>query len=429
MSADSSNLMLQVYDFFKHLYPASSPQSFLAFERLGFPINPAEFQINGAACPPLAIEWLSGLGNKALTFQNDTVMHSSLTIDGLLGLMLNASMPKSADDMTALGAAKLGAASKFDITVQSLSGIPNDVFRPIVASPVNWFEPEQAANWNLYRLGQLASPTSAPPSPTPNPPSRLETQPLTWSVIGTPHVQPTDKAPTALPPLVLQVAAPLPRSSVSVTLTPARMAMMARPALAVAMAPLQQRTTLSARTDQIHSNPRMSTLHTLQEIAAVSVNATARPVSSSDIFITFEYCVVSLEWPWIEEAFLLLRNWFVPGYAQSAISNGSGLLDTGPLPALPTGFILIRKLQIQANWAQSDLDAIQGAAGFGPFSLAGRTYNTQSGLLTCDGMQIIGWFCSALPQLPPCQDPHLAIAPGTVVSTTPPDTTVAPSVI
>jgi hypothetical protein len=201
------------------------------------------------------------------------------------------------------------------------------------------------------------------------------------------------------------------------------------------MAPLQQHPSSLASTNQIHVNVareaplRMSTLHNaLQETAAVSVNATARPVSGSDIFITFEYCVVSLDWPWIAEAFLLLRNWFVPGYAQSSVSNGSGLLDTGLLPALPTGFILIRKLEIQANWGQSDLDAIQGAAGFGPFSLAGRSYNDQTGLLTCDGMQIIGWFCSALPQLPPCPDPHLAVAPGTVVSTALPDTTVAPPV-
>lgn len=49
--------------------------------------------------------------------------------------------------------------------------------------------------------------------------------------------------------------------------------------------------------------------------AATSAAATVQPVSGLDIFVTFEYCVVSLDWPWIERAFLLLRDWFVPGYA------------------------------------------------------------------------------------------------------------------
>jgi hypothetical protein len=437
MTPDPSNPLQQVYDFFKHLYPASSPESFFAFEQLGFPIDPADFQIDGAACPPLGIEWLSGLANKAFVFQNSMVQHSSLTVDGLVGLMLNASMPNSTDDMPTLGATKLAAGSKFDITLQSLSGIANDDFHPVVASPINWYQPDQAGNWRSYPLGQPPPTTTAPPPITPSPsapqpPGRLPTQLLHWSVPAA-SVQPIARVPAAVPraPLVNQVE---PSLSIRATLTPARMAMMARPSpSAVAVSAFQQHPSMPAITEQnrislVREAPvRMLQLHTtLQNAATASATAAAQPVSGSDIYVSFDYCVVSLEWPWIDEAFLLLRNWFIPGYTQAAISDGSGLTDAGLLPALPTGFILIRKLTIKANWAQSDIDAIQVSAGLGPFSLAGRNFNPKTGLLTADGMQIVGWFCSALPQLPPCADPHLAVAPKPVASTAPVDTAAQP---
>jgi hypothetical protein len=438
MATDPSNPLLQVYDFFRHLYPASSPGSFFAFEQLGFPVNPADFEFNGAALPPLGVEWLSGLANKAIVFQNGAVQHSSLTVDGLIGLMLNASMPDSTDAMVPLGAAKLAAGNKFDITLDSLSGIPNDSFHPVLASPVNWYEPNQAGNWKSYPLAQPASNTTIPPPPTPpkpplsatQPPVRVQTQILDWNLPAASR-QPIGRAALPRFPQVSPAESSL---SVRATLTPARMATMARTSpSAMAVSAIQYHPTTLADTGQYRLSlareapVRMLKLHdTLQQAATASATVTAQPVSGSDVLVSFDYCVVSLTWPWIDEAFLLLRNWYVPGYPQAAISNGSGLLDVGLFPAMPTGFILIRDLAIKASWAQSDIDAIDVSAGLGPFSLAGRNFDPKTGVLTASGMQIVGWFCSALPQLPPNADPHLSAAPTPAAATTVPDNAAQP---
>jgi hypothetical protein len=107
----------------------------------------------------------------------------------------------------------------------------------------------------------------------------------------------------------------------------------------------------------------------------------------------------------------------VPGYARGDISNGTGAHDPGVLPVLTTGFVAIRNLKIASAWSQQDLAVVQGSASLGPFSLIGRSYDAASGTLTCPGIQIIGWFCSALPVLPPASDPGLAAAQPSPVKT------------
>src|SRR5262249_9582151 len=91
-----------------------------------------------------------------------------------------------------------------------------------------------------------------------------------------------------------------------------------------------------------------------------------------------------------------------------AFSDGTGGDDSGLLPVLTSGFVAIRNLKISSNWSNNDLQAMQGSASLGPFSLVGRTYAAGTGTLTAPGIQIIGWFCEALPVLPPDSDPAMA---------------------
>jgi hypothetical protein len=126
--------------------------------------------------------------------------------------------------------------------------------------------------------------------------------------------------------------------------------------------------------------------------------------------MSFEHCVVTLNRPWWPEVFLMIRGWFVPGYASAEFSNGKGNGDPGLLPVLASGFVAIRNLKISTKWSDDDLVAMQKSASFGRFSLVGRTYDSQTGTLSCPGIQIIGWFCEALPILPPASDPAIAAA-------------------
>jgi len=144
--------------------------------------------------------------------------------------------------------------------------------------------------------------------------------------------------------------------------------------------------------------------------AALTASTTVQTVTTDSISMSFEHCIVMLQRPWFPEQLLLLRNWFMPGYARGDISAGKGSGDTGIMPVVTTGFVAIRNLKIASKWSTQDLAAVEGAASFGPFSLIGRSYDQVSGTLASPGMQIIGWFCSALPVLPPASDPTLTAA-------------------
>jgi hypothetical protein len=145
-----------------------------------------------------------------------------------------------------------------------------------------------------------------------------------------------------------------------------------------------------------------------QATGQLEATTTAQPVSTNTIDMSFEHCVITLNRPWWPEVFLMLKNWFVPGYACAEFSDGFGSEDSGLLPVLASGFVAIRNLKISTKWSNDDVAAMQGAASFGPFSLVGRTYDAGTGTLTCPGIQIIGWFCEALPILPPNSDPAIA---------------------
>jgi hypothetical protein len=151
--------------------------------------------------------------------------------------------------------------------------------------------------------------------------------------------------------------------------------------------------------------------------AQLHATTTAQPVATNSMDISFEHCIVTLTRPWWPEVFLMVRNWFVPGYPRAAFSNAKGDGDLGLLPVLASGFVAIRNLKISTQWSDDDLAAMQKSASFGPFSLVGREFNAGTGTLSCPGIQIVGWFCEALPILPPASDPTMAEPQGTTPST------------
>lgn len=68
--------------------------------------------------------------------------------------------------------------------------------------------------------------------------------------------------------------------------------------------------------------------------------------------------------------------------------------------------LVVKNVNITANWSQEDLARIQGtAAALGPFSLVNYKFN--NGALSAPGMQIIAWVCQVMPALPPASDPAL----------------------
>ncbi|HSR78512.1 MAG TPA: hypothetical protein VLN57_18170 [Xanthobacteraceae bacterium] len=309
--------------------------------------------------------------------------------------------------MAMLGAAKDPAAKAFDLKLGSLAG-PFQ-FRPVYATPDNWYDPDAKDNWTTHTVGQqTTTPTQPPPAPPTRPP--LQLPPLGWRVLPN-QFRPAIQTSVASGHWMSFTAQAQPAPSIPRTAGTAlrmRAAMTAAPAAAAPPATLRLGRPVSFRP-----------LVAAEATAKLNAAGSAQPVATDSLDLGFDHCVVALNWPWFPQAFLLTRNWYVPGYARASFANGTGAGDPGLLPVLPSAFVVIRNLRICAKWSNDDIAAMQASASFGPFSLVGRSFDSGSGALTCPGMQIIGWFYNALPVLPPADDPALAPAAKPSDSATP----------
>jgi hypothetical protein len=132
----------------------------------------------------------------------------------------------------------------------------------------------------------------------------------------------------------------------------------------------------------------------------IKENAPTQQVTTNGISISFDYCIVNIRRPWLEDAFLSSNNWYVPGLTKGQLSSSD---NTGNLPALPVGFIAIRNLNIEAQWTDQDIVNSRNATDFGPFEVR---FNSMTNKLSHDGIQIIGWMLQKMPDLPPNNPPQ-----------------------
>lgn len=459
MPTDTGDLMEKVYDLFSGIYAAEAGDgAFLAFEKLGVPITPGMFKLQSTDTqfsPALAVERLSEIGNAVLQVDGDSVRRSNRTVPAMTELMLTQSMPISPDAnaMASLGRARTTAAQAFDVTLGSMDGMFR--FHPVYASPTDWYDPSANDNWTGHTIGKQeglpppAQPAQpAQPAPPGRPSPKFQHQQLTWR-IAPKNIQPDLSEPVSRTNRLYSTLATSPQFATIQNSPTARAQFAARPQMFTKPGPAPssapkggflasgflQRVANAASTIASSGQPTtaasiMKTAGPLimaQATGQLQANTTAQPVSTNSIDMSFEHCVVTLNRPWWPEVFLMLKQWFVPGYACAEFSDGTGGEDAGLLPILASGFVAIRNLKISTKWSNDDIAAMQGAASFGPFSLVGRTYDAGTGTLTCPGIQIIGWFCEALPILPPNSDPAIDPPPQATPSTPQDGATSPPS--
>ncbi|MGY1684969.1 LysM peptidoglycan-binding domain-containing protein [Geodermatophilus sp. SYSU D00867] len=118
-------------------------------------------------------------------------------------------------------------------------------------------------------------------------------------------------------------------------------------------------------------------------------------VTTSEVQLSFEYCLVNLNQRWLNTSFLNADNWVIPGKEQGS-ANQSG--RPGSLTLLPLAFLAVRKLSIQASWSDADRQALTNAMSWGPFEVMP---SVGSGDVAQPGLQIVGWVLQKLPPLPP----------------------------
>jgi len=112
------------------------------------------------------------------------------------------------------------------------------------------------------------------------------------------------------------------------------------------------------------------------------------------VSITFDFCLVRVDRPWLHRAFLDDASWMIPGTGRGALSTNDG----HGLPALPVGFVALRNLRIEAPWTPEDITALEHSVQFGPFNFES---NVVDGAITHAGIQVIGWLLEDVSDLPP----------------------------
>jgi hypothetical protein len=130
---------------------------------------------------------------------------------------------------------------------------------------------------------------------------------------------------------------------------------------------------------------------------------TKASVNSDGFNISFKFCRVNIERPWLNLALLATKNWNIFGANIGEYSNGLAENNPGIFPLLPTSFILISKVLITANWSAEDKVNLSNAVAFGPFDLRNGSFNQNT--LEIRGMQIIGCISKLTPQLAPTASP------------------------
>ena len=140
---------------------------------------------------------------------------------------------------------------------------------------------------------------------------------------------------------------------------------------------------------------------------------------TKNLQVSFEYTLVSIRRPWGSFQLLNTSTWNLQNlYKKGKISNGTkNNQDGSVMPLLPTSFVVVRNVQIKADWAKSDFDFLKtttnagGSVGIGPFSIGGSYASSHShqtfmsafagSSIIVPGVQIIGWISQIVPPCPP----------------------------
>jgi hypothetical protein len=432
MALDLSDLMQNVYNFFLSRYcqtrGGAQSNTFLSFEGIGLPVSPESYKLrpeDKGYFPKLAVQRVAELVNVLPGISADVFHHTSYSVDGIYSLLLDA-IPASADDnRLAFFAEQRSEAEQLFESHKSPSFIAGDTgeFRLVRATPENWYDPGAASNWatQTFTAGNQQSAAAAPAPGTST--VHLNPQLRAWDF----RVLPKQLLPLqSNPKLTAQIA------THKLTVKPTGLAAAEiKPQEATQIKPAALAGRSFSFPTQVNALPATKRLPIEQRIAAaekrsaplmVKVNGSilqrrnmselvkhtsGQPVTSDRFTLSFQYCIVQVDRPWLSPAYLISRGWYIPRYKAGELSTGTVNDNNGIFAALPVGFIVVKDLKISANWTEADFEAATESMAFGPFSTLGQTVDMVGSSLVVNGMQIIGWICQVMPMLPPAADPQL----------------------
>lgn len=414
MTVDISNLMQNIYDFFIDVYSnlegARPGQAFLSFEKFGITVSPNDFRLRSLD-PQFslakAVEVTSSIADAIPQINADNFIRTGKSIEEFYQVMLAAAeflaTPSAAgvattESLALFAQLKRRALEEFDNTLRgSMDGATK--FHPVTATPSDWFDESNESNW----LAQTFSVDDDRLFPAGDRLSTAMNHPWAWSVV----------------PKELSARLRRPPRSGGLFEFLDRVVDELGHLNPMAGTVLETAGTLTQVIDSLASEESDSGtgedldpeligkigLMLLPQIKSLLGRAQTQTISSSKFKLSFKYCLVRVNRPWLSQALLFSREWFMRRHERGEFSTGTVRDNHGLFPALPTAFIVAREVNIQADFTQEDREAAERAASFGPFTLVGRTVGSKS--ISMSGMQIIGWICEAMPQLPPNTDPSM----------------------
>ncbi|MBK8955280.1 MAG: hypothetical protein IPM34_06965 [Saprospiraceae bacterium] len=126
---------------------------------------------------------------------------------------------------------------------------------------------------------------------------------------------------------------------------------------------------------------------------------TQNSIGADSFGISFNFCRVNIDRPWLNLALLSMPGWNIYGGTQGQYSTGTAENNPGIFPMLTTSFVLISNVNITANWSVTDKENLASAVSFGPFDIRNSTFNQNK--LEIKGIQLIGCFSRLTPVLAP----------------------------
>ena len=461
---EPDNLIQEIHDFFLSQYNGSldGTNTFLAFEPLGLMISPDDFQFNGSFNATVAQQQISIMADTVPiisdvfepdAFNKISDQYGQLVGDGenMTGTLefCDANIDPSQTDqyIAYFGFLKKIAQQKFSQTGEQASILdPSAQVAACNVTPSTWYDPTSPI-WQ-QKTFQSATPAinSTPTAPVLNWKLGLNLQktPVTGTVYTTlnTHLKLLNIAPE--PTAVTTPVAAQPVATNSAT-SPKRV-MMERP-----MVPNRQAQTVSAQpaqpvhTDMIIARPvitqaaplmlskvNYSALRTavpfsqmvnVNRVIGLNNNAVTQPVNSSQFSVDFSYSLVRIERDWMYQPLIDKASiWYSLTNLAGDYSTGANSADNqGLLRCIPKAMIVVKDLNISAQWSAADIQMAASSFGFGCFNISNSPPITSaSQQLSAPGIQVIAWICEVLPQLPVNSDPGMV---GAATATGPSSTT------
>jgi hypothetical protein len=399
---DSGEDLLQnVYAYFLKAYQqgagGTAQNEIVAFENIGF--SPGCSALTGNNVAAAALEEVSHFSDELPAVAGGFYTHTLRTISGTYGSMIDTAESSSAAALVTFADLKSHAQKAYQGgAIGSFDGPTS--YLPVYPTPIDWYDLTNAGNWQSYSYdASVKAPAPATPAPgTPNVPIKWHIVPQNMRslVLVRPDGQGASASENHFAHPMFMRAAVASNQPVS----PAAQ-IVANRELAPNIA--------SSGAASAHISPVLTInalrLTGLASVANLATQTESQPVDTPKFTMSFDYCLVRLRRPWFSGDLLATLGWYIPGAHAGDYASGPPA-STGPFAAIPTAFIAVKNLVIDADWSDSDVAARANAASFGPFSLLGSPTDDKNSVRN-PGIQIIAWICSVQPQLPPDTDPSL----------------------